>query len=363
MKAIRAIVCAVLVSLSLSGCVSLSEFFASFGFGGEREVFEAPQYKVGDAYTFGSPDVTWRVVAINDGRITWRSDTGSEQVTGSNPMLPALAWRSEKHGSGQRIISDKVGSLFPMRVGARMTFRADVSTDKPPYGWGFNWICEVQDRQGIAGPVGTIDAFKVGCGRENTDEMVFFYAPEIGHYVTKSTSSTGNDGARVKHLIAYEKMNSTGALERVAFNSRALEHVNSPVPKSPSVMPAAPEIAQSQPVTVQSAKAPVTQPSEIERRARGLLAQRKEVRSLPTEKMRSRAVTTDTLEERTIPAAGIERGAASPRTPEARTGYRLVARALPDFPPRPKLNPLRKSVESAEQVKEREATVIASQRC
>ncbi len=102
--------------------------------------------KVGDPYTFGNPIATWRVVSVEDRRVTWRSDTGNEQITGRNPLLPALAWRSEKSGSGQRIITDQMGSLFLMKVGARTTFRAAVTTDKPPYGWSFDWQCEVSDR-------------------------------------------------------------------------------------------------------------------------------------------------------------------------------------------------------------------------
>ncbi|MBT6210171.1 MAG: hypothetical protein HOI35_09155, partial [Woeseia sp.] len=217
MRAFRAIISAALLSLSLSGCISLSEFFASFGFGESEKVVDLPNYKVGDSYTFGNPIATWRVVSVEDRRVTWRSDAGNEQITGRNPLLPALAWRSEKSGSGQRIITDQMGSLFPMKVGARTTFRAAVTTDKPPYGWSFDWQCEVSDRQDIAGPTGSIDAFKVGCGRDTADEIVFFYAPSIGHYITKTSNGEGEDATRIKHLVAYEKINSEGRLERVAF--------------------------------------------------------------------------------------------------------------------------------------------------
>lgn len=217
LKAFRATICASLLSISLSGCVSLSEFFAAFGFGNSEALVELPAYRVGDSFTFGSPDTTWRAVAIDEDTVTWRSDQGDEQVTNRNPLLPALAWRSERLGSGQRIISDKAGSLFPMKVGARTTFRAAVTTDKPPYGWSFDWHCEVVDRQDINGPTGALDVFKVGCGRQSDDEIVFYYAPSIGHYVTKTSGSDNADASRIRQLVAYEKINATGVLERVAF--------------------------------------------------------------------------------------------------------------------------------------------------
>lgn len=222
LKAVRATICATLLSVSLSGCVSLSEFFAAFGFGKSEALVELPAYRVGDSFTFGSPDTTWRAVAIDADTVTWRSDQGDEQVTNRNPLLPALAWRSEKLGSGQRIISDKVGSLFPMKVGARTTFRAAVTTDKPPYGWSFDWHCEVVDRQDINGPTGVLDVFKVGCGRQSDDEIVFYYAPSIGHYVTKTSGSDNVDASRIRQLVAYEKINASGVLERVAWECQKI---------------------------------------------------------------------------------------------------------------------------------------------
>jgi hypothetical protein len=70
MKALRTIISAVLFSPSLSGCISLSEFFASPGFGGSKKVVDLPNYKVGDSYKFGNPIAIWRFVSVEDRRVT-----------------------------------------------------------------------------------------------------------------------------------------------------------------------------------------------------------------------------------------------------------------------------------------------------
>ena len=156
-----------------------------------------PTYRVGDAYTFGNPPVRWEVVSIDGDRVTWRSENDDEQVTGFNPLLPAREWRSNRLGEGYRIISHVKGHLFPMKVGSRTAFKATVSTDRPPYSWAYNWTCEVTDLRTVDGPKGAVDAFKVDCGRERPDEITFYYAPSVGHYVTKESRSVPDQPARI----------------------------------------------------------------------------------------------------------------------------------------------------------------------
>lgn len=345
MKAFRAVISATLLSLSLSGCISLSEFFASFGLGESEEVVDLPYYKVGDSFTFGNPIATWRVVSIKDRRVTWRSDTGNEQITGRNPLLPALAWRSEKVGSGQRIISDQMGSLFPMKVGARTTFRAAVTTDKPPYGWSFDWQCEVTDRQDIAGPTGAIDAFKVACGRDIADEIVFFYAPTIGHYITKTSNAEGEDAARIKHLVAYEKINSEGRLERIAFAGRPLVIASQTQPQNLVAEIPNPRIKSGKVAVV--ARTQAVSRNTLQNRAQQLLAQRKSVKA-PVDHTIAEVIAGKALPRdigSIAPASG--GGDAVQMDVQKGPGFQLVAKALPHFPPRPKTNPKRESMQVA----------------
>src|SRR3546814_14911514 len=96
-------------------------------------------------------------------------------------------------------ISTRTDTLFPYttlfrsRVGARLAFRASVDTDRPPYRWTFDWMCEVLEKTTADSALGPVDAFKVACGRQQPNEMTFLYAPAIGHYIRMESASTDRE--------------------------------------------------------------------------------------------------------------------------------------------------------------------------
>ncbi len=172
-----------------------------------------PRISVGDRFSFDNPQVTWQVERIENDRIFWRADSGDEQVTGLNPILPALAWRSEGQGRGRRLITEMSEPFFPLRVGKRLTFKSTVSTDTPPYAWEFTWTCEMLRTERVEVPVGDFDTYVIRCGRQRPDELTFYYSPRVGHYVRMvSRPGAGSEKDRVtremtdflsRHYIAY----------------------------------------------------------------------------------------------------------------------------------------------------------------
>ena len=203
--------CALCLSLlALAGCESVSGLFGDTPNTDVAQAAKTPDelqrpiFSIGDRYRFDNPEITWEVTAVHGERVYWRSASGDEQVTSSNPLLPAFAWQSTRRGSGQRIISNRRGALFPLKVGARMSFRSTVSTDKPPFGWEFEWSCEVVGKSNITVPAGDFDSFRVLCGRQGSRELTFYYVPEIGHYARME--AIGSDGKKTatRNLIAYE---------------------------------------------------------------------------------------------------------------------------------------------------------------
>ncbi len=165
-----------------------------------------PQFQVGDCFHFDNPDVTWRVVAVREDEVDWVADSGETQTTGHNPLMPALAWSSANRGSGRRLISDIGGDLFPLRVGRRMTFKSTVSTDKPPYAWEFEWVCEILAEQKVVSSAGTFNTFQIPCGRQRPDEVTFFYAPGVGNYVRLDAANTKGSGVIRRDLLAFERV-------------------------------------------------------------------------------------------------------------------------------------------------------------
>lgn len=161
--------------------------------------------RIGDRFTFDNPRTTWIITDVSGDRIVWRTDSGEIHVTDSNPILPALEWSGGQGGTGRRLIRDKTGSLFPMRVGAKTTFRSTVTTDRPPFGWENIWTCTVQGTETLQRLGRSFVTFIVGCGRKRSNEMTFNYAPEIGHYILQRTYQGAGKSEKIRNLVAFER--------------------------------------------------------------------------------------------------------------------------------------------------------------
>lgn len=165
-----------------------------------------PDLRPGDRFVFDNPTVTWQVVAIaENGNIAWEADNGETQITAPNPLLPALEWHSETRGTGRRLISNMSGSMFPLEPGSELTFRSTVDTDQPPYAWEFDWVCETGNLESVAVPAGTFPAYRIACGRQMPDEVVFYYAPEVGNYVRLITADSNGGPPHERRLTDYSR--------------------------------------------------------------------------------------------------------------------------------------------------------------
>lgn len=217
--------------LLIGACTSPEEAFD--GFGSERP----GRYTVGDSFTFDNPTLTWSVVEVEGEKVFWRSDRGDEQVTGHDPLLPAIEWKNPTQGGGRRKISDMKGSLFPLKAGNRMTFTSEVESWTTTDGtasdvqtWRYNWSCSVSSPETIEVQAGTFETYKVQCGRYKPTELVFYYAPRIGHYVVTRIDDATGQGTVTRNLISFR---------RIALGGQEL----APLPPPPS-----PPVVETQPV-------------------------------------------------------------------------------------------------------------------
>ena len=190
-----------------SGCLVL---FSCTGFVSEKEntveqYYPVPAFAVGDTFVFDNPYVRWQVIAVKGRKVHWNSDSGDLQITDVNPLLPVLAWNSPVHGEGRRLISGQKGELFPIKVGNKASFQTTVSTDRPPYGWEFDWNCDVVARVAVRGPKNKkYDTFQVNCVRQKGDDLTFFYAPAVGHNILMENGSNSGNPA-VRRMVAYQR--------------------------------------------------------------------------------------------------------------------------------------------------------------
>lgn len=216
-SSLRGVVGAIALAAVLTGCAQLDQYL---GIEDTSQTVEgeairpdlsvlasvAPSFVPGDRFAFNNPDVVWEVVAVEDGVITWRADNGDMQKTSANPLLPALEWASVGQGRGKRLITDMTEDFFPLRVGKEVAFRSTVSTDKPPYAWEFDWTCKVDGVAKMKVGLGEFDTYRILCGRQRPDELTFYYAPEIGHYVQLVAASRDGSGVEQRTLTAYMRV-------------------------------------------------------------------------------------------------------------------------------------------------------------
>jgi len=172
---------------------------------GEPALKRLIKFTVGDRYTFDNPVERWEVVAVRSEKVYWRSDFGERQVTGFNPLLPPQEWSSRKLGKGRRLIRDKEGALFPMKVGATMNFRSTVTTDRPPFGWERNWACEVTGKETVKTLGGSLETFVVACGYKRHKLVTYHYAPKVGNYLVRRMKNPDDDLDTVRNMLSLER--------------------------------------------------------------------------------------------------------------------------------------------------------------
>ncbi len=181
------------------------------------------KFRLGDRYTFDNPVERWQITQIKGDRVYWRNDTGERQVTGFNPLLPEREWRNREQGSGRRLIRDIEGDLFPMRVGAKMSFRATATSDKPPFGWENKWTCQVDDKKSVDVLSGAFEVFVVRCGYSESNQITYYYAPKVGHYVVRRTKQEAGKPDQVRNLLSFERADGTVVAGIVADRAKELK--------------------------------------------------------------------------------------------------------------------------------------------
>jgi len=206
------------VVLLLAGCVAPKPV-SDGPFGTEKP----GRYMVGDSFTFDNPVLTWTVVSVEGETVYWRSDKGDEQVTGHDPLLPALGWKNPGSGGGRRVITDIKGALFPLTNPGNMTFTSKVENwtikdgqATPPQKWEYNWSCSVAGQETVEVPAGKFDTYKVVCGRYKPTELEFFYSPKIGHYVVMRIDDPASESTITRNLVSFRRMELLGPDERQA---------------------------------------------------------------------------------------------------------------------------------------------------
>lgn len=216
-RRLRPAAAAAVLALALAGCSEVPGLDTVTGlFSSEKDSVSVAEsgsgspdkpirFQIGDRYTFDNPIERWEIVAIKGERVYWRSDLGERRITGFDPLLPPQEWSGRKRGQGRRLIRDKEGSLYPIKVGATSKYRATVTTDRPPFGWEHQWTCEVVGKETLETFGGSFQTYVVSCGHAEPDRIRYHYAPNIGFYLKSRTKNADGSPDTVRNLLSFER--------------------------------------------------------------------------------------------------------------------------------------------------------------
>jgi hypothetical protein len=155
-----------------------------------------PTYEAGDAFVFSDGRVE-QVRKVDGPVLIWGGLKGDGYMRDANFTVPVLQWRLSQ-GEGRRAITGHPETLWPLAEGKTSRFTVVTETRKSSRSnWNRNlsmWSCRVGKQIPLSGRVGVFAVWPVRCDRFSASTMRLLeriewdYAPEVGHYVRRSTT-------------------------------------------------------------------------------------------------------------------------------------------------------------------------------
>lgn len=169
-----------------------------------------PSYETGSRFVYADGEVE-TVVNVEGPHVRWRSNRGASFSTYHNFVLPRLDWRSPGE-SGQRVLNAAPDDLWPLKAGTEVSFAATtvVQYDERPDNLSKRhetWRCRLEGIETVSIRLGTFETQKIVCdGRADPAgthlRRVWFYAPEIRHYVLREDVVGSQAPRRSAELLA-----------------------------------------------------------------------------------------------------------------------------------------------------------------
>lgn len=164
-----------------------------------------PAYEPGDAFVYSNGNIE-RVRSVREGRVVWSGLSGSSWSRPANFIAPVLQW-TLRGREGRRTLLGAPDDLWPLRKGRMIQFRVLTESRRagdPSAAWNRSvslWSCRVGTAGLLKAPAGQFEVWPIRCDRFSVSNMrpieqvSWDYAPEIGHYVRR-TSITYRTGQR-----------------------------------------------------------------------------------------------------------------------------------------------------------------------
>lgn len=168
-----------------------------------------PDYRVGDTFIYSDRRVeTAERIEARD--VVWRAGNGQRFTRPRNFVVPAVQW-STSRTRGRRVVRGEHEKLWPLEAGRTVRFRsmAEVRSDTEPLRRIPElWTCTAAGTQRIEVPAGRFDTQQIRCDRYSPDTMrvqrrvIWYYSPEVGHYVRRETIEFGTGKRSSVDLVA-----------------------------------------------------------------------------------------------------------------------------------------------------------------
>ncbi|MDH5412448.1 MAG: hypothetical protein OEY16_13755 [Alphaproteobacteria bacterium] len=169
-----------------------------------------PSYRRGDAYTYSSGR-TETIQDILDDRIVWRNDLEASFERYPNFIFPSVNTKTDR-GEVTRNFDVPPDTLWPLIPGTRRQFKSQVRVKLEGQNgerlFYREWICTVIGKSVVEVQFGKFDSVEIACDRYSRgkwrEKRVWYYVPEIGHYVRRVDQVFGRD-TRDTELVSIQQ--------------------------------------------------------------------------------------------------------------------------------------------------------------
>ncbi len=169
-----------------------------------------PDYAPGDAFVFSDGRVE-RVVAAEDGYVTWAGLSGPSYRRSRNFIIPVLQWRTGR-AAGEREVRGNPDEIWPLDRPRSGRFRVITNIKTNPQATAKRsaslWVCKTSKARNFTVAAGTYNAIPVVCDRYSSTTMRLIerrewdYAPELCHYVRRVNLNYLRGTTRTVELVA-----------------------------------------------------------------------------------------------------------------------------------------------------------------
>lgn len=171
---------------------------------------ELPSYRRGDAYTYSSGR-TEIIQEVLEDRVVWRNDLESSFERHPNFIFPSINTKTDR-GEVVRNFDVPPDTLWPLIPGTRRQFKSEVRVKLDGQNgerlFYREWICTVVGNAVVEVQFGKFDSVEIACERYSRgkwrEKRVWYYVPEIGHYVRRVDSFLGRN-SRDTELVSIQQ--------------------------------------------------------------------------------------------------------------------------------------------------------------